>query len=317
MKRLLRFAALGTGLLCAHAHADYGWIPEYKKLNVKTGVDFYSSDQNYNATGAVEALSSNGSLKEYRMWLEGEYGLAEDWAGRLRLGFTTNQLSAATATAGGGGSLATGSGLSDFTAGIKWNVKTDYPIVTLDVFGVFPLSPNTVSQNTQLVVSDGVINLGFMLHTGTKAGPFLFSLSPGVIARFNGYSSLALGELAIQLNFPKGFVRGYGRYTYSFEKVQPFDINPTQHTAPGSGGSYLRLNGSPQGLAAGGILGITPIDPLRIDLWGERAVSGQTFAVYNAFGVNVTYTFDFFKPKKKSRVREVPFEGESDSGYPN
>src|SRR4051812_25536214 len=96
MRRLIpAWVVLGLSLATIHAHADYGWVPEYQKLSVRTGADFFSTDQNYNPTGALEPLTgSGGKLHEYKLWLEGEYGIAQDWSMRLRFGYANSAIDA-------------------------------------------------------------------------------------------------------------------------------------------------------------------------------------------------------------------------------
>lgn len=315
MKRISRSVlVLGLCVVCRWATADYAWLPEYQKLNLRLGSDFYSTDQNYNATAALAPLTATGAkLKDFRLWLEGEYGIAEDWSVRLKAGYLNSSLDDSTS----GQTLAAGSGLSDITAGVKWNFKSDYPLLTIDVFTVIPAYSNQALASTQLALGDGIFNLGIILHTGSKVGPFVVAVSPGILARFGGYASLATGELALQLNFPKGYVRLYSRGVYPFQNIQPLDPDETKHTAPGSGGSYALLNGSPEGISAGGLIGVAPIRFCRIEAYVERSVWGEEYPYYTSFGFNLSYTFDFFTPHKKARVREVPFEGEQPNGFPD
>jgi len=312
MKRSYRVLILGLGL-AATARADYGWVPDYQKLFLKGGVDFFQTDQNYNTSGATEPLASNGSLHQSQFYLEGEYGIAPDWSVRGRFGFQSDSLSANT----DGSELASASGPSNLTLGLKWNFKPHYPILTLEVYSVIPTTSNSVASPSQLVLNDGNFNLGIVLHSGARAGYFVFDLSPGILARFGGYSSVATVEAAIQLNFPKGFVRGFARGMYPFENAQPFDVDPTKHTAPGSGGSYEKLNGSPEGVSGGGMIGVVPVSYLKIEGYLEHAIYGKQYPYFSSFGFDLVYTFDFFMPKKKTKAREVPFEGEQPTGFPD
>jgi len=314
MKRLFpAWVVLGISLASPVARADYGWIPQYQQLFLRSGIDFYSTDQNYNATGALEPLTSGGNLHEYRLWLEGEYGIAQDWSTRVRLRYVNSTLDSQVP----GQTLAAGSGLSDVTVALKWNLKSDYPIVTTEVFTTIPTSSTTVQAPTQLVLRDGNFDLGLILHSGTRAGPFLFSLSPGFVARLGGYSSAATGEMAVQLSFPKGFVRGFARGIYSIEDAQPFDANPLQHTALGSGGSYAKLNGSPRGFSGGAMIELVPISGFRFGGYLEHVIYGQEYPYFTSFGFDLAYSVDFFSPKKKTKVHEVPFEGEQPNGFPD
>jgi hypothetical protein len=106
-------------------------------------------------------------------------------------------------------------------------------------------------------------------------------------------------------------------YLYSFQNVQPYDSNPQVHDAAGSGASYALLNGSPTGLTAGGKIGISPIDNFRLEGQLAHSLFGNQFPDFISFGVNIMITFDFYHPQKTTHVREVPFEGEQPTDFPN
>jgi hypothetical protein len=317
IRRIFIFLLLSVTALSAlapNARADYGWIPEYQKLNLKVGTDFLNTSQNYGPDGTVGTLTANGqssSLNEFHVWTDAEYGIARDWAVRARLSYVSNSLSS------DGTDLASGSGFGDVDLGVKWNFKSDYPILTLEVLVHIPTSSVPATSYDQLVTSDGNFDIGMFLHSGAKSGRFLFDLSPGVLGRFSGYSSAFTADGAVQLNFPRGYIRAFMNYIYSFQNVQPYDSTLDVHNAIGSGGSYALLNGSPTGLTAGGKIGIAPIDDFRIEGEIAHSLFGTQFPDFISFGVNIMITFDFYQPQKATRVREVPFEGEQPTNFPN
>ena len=61
-------------------HADYAWVPEYKTLFLRGGMEFYNSASNYDSTGNLVSNSSNAELTRQHFYLMPEYGLAQDWA---------------------------------------------------------------------------------------------------------------------------------------------------------------------------------------------------------------------------------------------
>ena len=82
--------------------ADFGWIPDYQKLVLKPGYEFFTTSSNFAGDGAIDNIvfknESNISLTEHRFFIDGEYGLAEDWSGLLKLGFATGFADSDTGT---------------------------------------------------------------------------------------------------------------------------------------------------------------------------------------------------------------------------
>src|SRR5262249_27560363 len=116
MRRVFLLALLITRA----ALADYGWIPEYQHLQLRTGVDIFSSGQNYANDSFLDAPRMSGQIINFddiMFWMRPEFGIAMDWSVGLFLGF-----SRPTATAiGTGAVLASGSGLMDTWVNAKWH----------------------------------------------------------------------------------------------------------------------------------------------------------------------------------------------------
>ena len=307
-------ARLGFLMLwSAVSRADYGWVPDYQKLNLRLGGEYFSTQDNYLPNATVGPLTSGATsrLNDLRFYLEGEYGIAADWAAKVKINFVNPVLDGGTT-----GTLANSSGFGDMWTSLKWNFKPQYPMLTFEALVKAPLARPYISSAGELVRTDGNFEIGGVFHTATRAGTFLFSMSPGIIARLGGYSPAAIADVAVQFNMRRGYLRAFGTSIVSFQDVDPFDAAPPIHDAPGSGGSYAKLSGSPTGVALGAKLGLAPADNFRVEVEVQRSVYGMKYPSFMLFGLNVRYTFDFFQPKKTTRLKEVPFEGEQPNGFP-
>jgi hypothetical protein len=304
MKALL-LALSFTVLLVPNARADYGWIPEYKKLITKAGLDVYKTDGNFDSAGALQALPSNAELQDTIIWLSGEYGIAENWALALEIPFFISSVDTASSR------LLEGSGLGDITARLKWAVKPVTPIFTLEAMLKFP-SGKTGGGAGELALGEGNFDAGLFLHSGHRGGKFLFTLSPGFLARFGGYSMAAAAEIAVQFLFPRGYIRAFSYGIFSFEDVAPFDSSTTVHDAAGSGGSYAKLNGSPIGFSLGAKIGLNLTKQVSLEVGGSKGILGSRYADYFKVGGDVAVEFDFFEAPKSIKAKEVPFDFEYD-----
>lgn len=291
--------------LAIPARADYGWIPEYQKLITKLGLDVFKSTANYNNTGTLTSLPSNAELKDTTIWLSAEYGLAESWAMAVEFPFVMSALDGTSSR------LADGSGIGDITARLKWAVKPISPIITLETYLKFPTG-RAVSATGQMALGDGNFDLGIFLHSGHKGGRFLFSVSPGFLARFGGYSLAVAGEIAAQVMFPRGFLRAFFSGIYSFQDLAPFDSSFTSHDAQGSGGSFAKLNGSPIGFGVGGKLGLQILKEVGLEFTFTKSLFGSRYPDYFKVGGDVVVELDFFEPPKKVKAKEVPFDFDYD-----
>lgn len=308
---------LCLSLFAGVARADYGWIPEYMKLVGKVGLDFAKSSENFDSEGArtdIRAGSEAGSFSETRFWVEPEYGIAQDWTIGGRFGIVSGSVSS-TAT---GNTLFSGSGLSDTWLFMKYGISPVSPLLTLEAKAKFPTGFASAPNIDDLVAGDGNFDFGLVLHTGHKSGKMAFSLSPGFVARFGGYSPAATLDAAVQFNFPRGYVRAFGNTWVSFQESLLNDTAADSHDARGAGGTYARLAGSPTAVALGGLIGIKAIDDLAFEasfshtLFGLRAPHGLKF------GFLIKATFDFYKSPKVKKVREIPLDAESgDKFYQN
>lgn len=292
-------------LLCVSARADYGWIPQYKKLITKAGIDVFKSDANFDTSGAVTALPSSGELRDTLFWLSAEYGLAESWSLGMEFPFFMSSLDSPA------GTLLEGSGLGDITAHLKWAVKPVTPILTFDLLFKFP-SGSSGGTSGALALGEGNFDVGLFLHSGHRGGNFLFSFSPGFLMRFGGYSPAAAGEVAFQYLFPRGYIRAFGLGVFSFQNVAGLDSSTDVHDAAGAGGSYSRLNSSPIGFSIGAKLGINVSQQVSLEFGASKSILGSRYADYFKAGGDVVLEFDFFEMPKAMKAKEVPFNFDYD-----
>jgi hypothetical protein len=287
------------------AFGDYAWITPYQKLQLRTGLDVFTTADNYSNTGTLDPVrfgSQNASLSDWVFWAEPEYGIAKDWTLGLKVGFLSGSLSNLT-----GQSLASGSGLTDLRTSLKWEVSNS-PLLTLETFLKFPLGNSRVVTTDALVVGEGNFDLGVKAHLGLKTGPFFLSASPGFIARTGGYASAVTLDLAAQAFLQRVYFKVFGtsQFALSAEALSPSTING--QTLSGSGGSYARLAASPVLIAAGGSLGFLFNKDWRMEAGLTRSIWGLRAPSYLSFTVNVLGVFDFNEPDLKPKLRSVPFE---------
>jgi len=310
---------LGTLLFCSillapkasaeiTAIPESGWIPEYQQLFAFTGLELFKTNVNYDGGGALTDPQFGGqpsSLTETRFRLGAEYGIAQDWALRLKAGFTS-------ASAESSAMSGSGSGLSDMEMGLKWNAKVMDPILTFEIFGRVPLADISAGAN-DIVITDGAVDVGVRLFTGYHAGKLQFSLAPGFVYRSKNYSPQFTLDGLVRYDFLKGYLQAIGNFTYSIDDSRiPFNTAPNSPDAVGAGGSFARLNGSPTGVNLGGGFGLKFYENWTLEGSVTHAIYGLRYPSALVVYVGVRNMFDFFKPIKPKRVREVPFE-EDDS----
>lgn len=288
-----------------HARADYAWIPEYKVLRAQAAFEFSSTSGNFDNSGTSTDLSLNGdliSILDTRFKLGLEYGMAQSWSIGIATGFQTSHVDAAQAA-----NAVTGYGLIDSTFFTKWNVSYTDPVITLEGYMTAPAMPRNVDI-TELAMTQGAFDFGFKVHTGHQAGSFLLSFSPGARLRSGGFSPALTADGAIDLRFTRGYARVFGEYVYSIEATQPLSTSDDVQDAPGTFGSYSRLNASPIGLSAGGQVGIKIYRDLFLEGGGRVGVMGTRYPRYFSGWAGLRCDFDFFQKVKPRRVRDVPFE---------
>lgn len=292
------------------ATPETGWIPEYQQLTTSAGYQYFRTNANFDDAGALTDPVVGGqpiTLVESRFRLGVEYGVAQDWAFGLRGGFHAASADAA------GGAVASGSGLADVELGIKWNFNVMAPILTFELFTRLPVSSTDAGAN-DVVVTDGSVDVGVRLYTGHRAGRMLFSLAPAFVYRAKSYSPLLTVDGLIRFDFIKGYVQGMGNFTYAIDDAsRPFYSAPNTPDAAGAVGSFARLNGAPTGFWLGGGVGFKVYEEWMVEGAFSHAVYGVRYPNFMSVYVGIRTLFDFFKPIKPKRVKEVPFEEDNRS----
>src|SRR5262249_37879381 len=159
------------------------------------------------------------------------------------------------------------------------------PIFTLEALLKFP--SGSAGGASSLALGEGNFDLGLFLHSGHRGNNFQFSVSPGFLARFGGYSMAAVGGAAIQVMFAPGYLRAFVYGIYSFQDVRGFDSSTGTHDAPGSGGSYALLNASPIGISAGGKIGLSILKDLSLEFTGSKSLFGSKYPDFIRIGGDV------------------------------
>lgn len=298
--RHLGLCILIAGLvgLSVPARADYGWIPAYKQLITRAGFSVLKSSGNFNTDGGLDPLPSNAELTDNIFLFSGEYGIADGWSLSLEAPILVSSLDTG----------AEASGLGDIVTRLKWAVKPVVPIFTLEAMLKFPSGNASAASAQELVLGEGNFDFGLYVHSGHRGGRFLFSLSPGFLLRFGGYAPALAGDVVVQYNFPRGFIRAVGSVIYSLQDNFLSDSSFTQHDAPGTGGSLTRLNGSPIGFDAGGRIGIKITDQVALEAHFTKALFGSRYPDYWRAGGTLKVVFDFYESPKSIKAKDVPFD---------
>ena len=301
MPRLILFLILVS--FATTAHAQRLWVPELQKLQFLVGVDIQQSDANWTTSSGLTNLIGSRELTDTILRLEAEYGIADDWAIYGKLVLLDGSLISPT-----GAQVLNGAGLGDSKLGLKWNLKTANPILLLDVEATLPFGASTPATSTDLVRGNGSVDLAIKLHTGHLTKTVSFVAIPGVVFRSGGYSLAAILDLYFDYKFPKGYVGVYSNLFYSIQELANLDSSVNIHDAPGSGGSYSRLSGSPVGLDMGGRLGIKVIKDFHAEAAFTKTIWGIRYPDFWRVSLNFYYIIDFFKEFQPRKIREVPFE---------
>jgi hypothetical protein len=293
-------------LLCPSAFADYGWIPEFQNFQVRMGADVSSTSNNFNNTGLSVAPTLSGNpvfLQDVLLWVQPEYGIAEDFS----MGFKVGYLNGSASRLNGGAQLASGGGISDFWGSIKYRFSK-LPLWTAEFVYKLPTGNSIALANTQIVTGEGNVDAGLKLHYGLHEGYVYLSASPGVLGRFGGYANALTMDVAAQIfifrAYGKAFVNSY--FSLSQDGLPPSTVNA--QTLAGTAGSYARLAASPTSITAGAVFGCLITRRFRLEVGLSKTVWGQRAPDQLNFTVNLLGLFDFSTPDLRPKVREVPFE---------
>lgn len=293
-------------LFCGTVFADYAWIPKSRNLNLRTGWEFFKSDHNFDGEGTRNPLTTNGSpsyLVQNRFFLESEYGLIDHWAGILRTSVLTAQINRES----DGQRLLSNSGLFDTALGFKWQIASDSPLLTVESALILPPYSNEKLSNQDLALGDGVYGVLLQTHAGLKRGRFAFSVSPGLLFRFEGFSHQAVLETAVSAVIQRFFLRIYQTGSFALTK-NPNSLLDPANPEIGSGGSYSRLSIAPDLISLGARFGFHVSKKFRLETFASQTVWGQSAGDGLKLGLSLVSNFDFFVPDNREPIQEVPLQ---------
>lgn len=289
------------------AWADYAWITDYQRLQLKLGFDGLRTTDNYDNNGNLTTTrvgSQNVGLSDRIFWLEPEVGIAKDWAMGMRASFIDGSVDNNTA---GAAPLLSGSGLGDLRFNFKWQASVD-PLWTIETYFKFPNAPSRPVLASDLVWGEGNVDIGIKAHYGFRSDAFYFSVSPGLLGRLGGYSSALTLDAAVQAFIQRAYVKLFAASIFSFSPQGLPPSTTAGQTLNGTGGSYARLAASPTGVEAGGSVGALFTRNLRLEAGASHSVWGQRYPSYFHFTVSLLALFDFATPDLRPKLRSVPFE---------
>ena len=286
--------------------SGYGWMPDFQELYLRAGADFYNSGSNYPSDGIIDPLPSSTSLKQFKFWVEPEYGLAQDWSVKLKLGY------ADASTSDASGTLLSGSGIDDIQGQVKWGIKTTEPTITLGLAVRAPTASSRQSATSDLVLGNGSFDTALQFHGGYHAGIFGFALTPAIMFRSRGYSHAITVDGAVQVEFSRGYGRLFGEFHGSLSDLTPTGAPNGTNSAAGSGGSFSRLTLSPTGFNAGAKAGVKLFGEFYVEAGASMTVLGTRYPNFFNVQVAIFNAWDFFKPDKRPKLREIPFETNTD-----
>lgn len=297
-------------LFCTYSRADYGWIPRYKSLWAKLGVDYLSSKENFGSDGQRGDAAYQARLiefTEFKFWAEAEYGLAQNWSAYLKMsanrGAIDPQTGAATA-------FPQSSGLGDIHVGSKWNLVRKPILFTVEIMAKIPTYSTSGLAADELAKGDGDFAAGLLTHGGFWAGKYLiFDLSPGFLFRSGGYNAQLLVNGMAEVIAHPVFFRLFFEYRYGLSKTNPATVI-ANNPEIGSGGTFGRLSKDSDLFSGGAKLGFNMFRQYRMEVNFQQAIAGNRAPNFWQVGLNFFASWDFFKEEKKIRIMEVPFETE-------
>jgi hypothetical protein len=265
-------------------------MPEWHQLWTSAGFGFFTSDTNFDTNGKKALLASNGKLALLNLStinLGVSYGATADWSLNAELRYVFDSLKLVD-----GGTVLSGSGLPDAVAAMKWRLNDGASPLVIELGARFPFKGESYTAN-ELAFGNGNTDLFLRVHAGHREGIVLVYLSPGLLARFGGYASAATANGGLELHFARGYFGVFGDFAFPFMKSHLLDSSDTSHDAPGSGGSYALLAGSPMGLAAGANFGLVFSPSVRLDVRASRSLLGERFPEFFSVNGALRVAFDF------------------------
>ena len=281
-------------------------VPGFEQLVIRTGYDFLHSTENYQNDGSLTYQTYLGQYTTFTQntfWLEGEYGIADGWSALVGVAFAFNNLSYNSFPST---TILSGTGVPGLQAAVKWSVLSgDYPI-TLEARSMLPTIAPTGWSYNQLTVGNGDLDVAFVAHLGAKVNHLLLSLSPGLLFRSSGYSQAGIVSARVKLDLDRVYIAAFADFIYSFSVTNLQDSSILAHDAPGAGGTYALLSGSPVGLSGGGGVGVKIVKDLAFEGTLSHAIWGERYPAFLQATGNLVIPFDFYVPEKRTKIHQVP-----------
>ena len=287
------------------ARADYAWFARSGHLHTKLGFDYFLSSENYSFDSVRENISFQNQPVDFSansFWVESEYGIIEGVACSLRGTGWAGNLNVLE----GGETIASGSGLQDIDASLKWRLF-EQPVSTLELSLRVPTYPRIVAA-TDLVSGDGSVDFAVDLHLGFSKERFRWVLSPGLVGRSAGYPPQLRFKAAAEIRTAPAYFRLFAHSRLSLGYSQLLDSSDGEHDAPGSGGSYARLSGGPTGIDVGLQSGVELLHGYFVEGFVAHSVWGVRYPNAVTLGLTLHLVWDVNVPDTRIRIKEVPLD---------
>jgi len=298
-------------LISSFAFANYAWIPKYQNLRLRLSGDYFRSSSNFTEDAERSGFLSNGQaaqLSEYEFALQSEYGFAKDWSASIKLPFRNSFIQGIDS--GYDTTYLSAFGIGDTTISVKWLVKPGDTRLAIEAISSIPFYSTSNFASDEMALGDGTFTTGFKLHGGYLMNGLLsFAFSPGVLFKFQGYSSQFTLDTAIGIAHKPVYFRVFSDLGISLGG-ESISTSTVSNPAFGSGGSFGKLSTSPNLWTLGLLGGIFFYEQYRLELYGSQSITGNRAADGYRFGVAFATSFDFYKEEKKIQVKELPFDAE-------
>lgn len=291
--------------------ADYAWIAKPGFLHGKIGFDYFYSTENFASDGAredINFLNQSVDFSTNTFWIEPEYGVADDLAALFRMRIWSGNVNPAAA---GGRTVASGSGVGDLDASLKWSVL-DVPLSTLEFSLKVPPYQRSVLA-TDMLAGDGSLDFLVHYHMAFVMESIRFMLSPCIVVRSAGYPAQLRLAAAAELKILSGYFRIFADSRASLGNSILLDSSEVRHDAPGSGGSFARLSGGSTGVDLGVKTSWEVAKSYFLEGQVSHSVWGSSYPFGLTIGINLHAVWDVNVPDSRLKIRDVPLDKPADT----
>lgn len=291
--------------LCRLSFSDHAKIARPGALHLKLGFDYLYSSENFASDGVrenINFLNQSVDISTNTFWIQPEFGFGNGWAAHFKMrGWTGN-----ANPVSGASTVATGSGVGDLDLALERTVMDD-PQSVLEVVG--RLAPyQSVVGASDLVAGDGSIDFGVFYHIALPYDRFRFLVSPGVVARANGYAPLIKFFAGAEVLLEPGYIRFYIDSQMSIGSNGAYANSLSTNLVAGSGGSFSRLSGAPTGIDLGLKAGVEMTRGYFIEGYFSHSVWGTRYPNSLILGINLHAVLDLNPKDTGLKLREVPLD---------